>query len=84
MKKVLKSDKDFFVLILPFTERRTAEDKKKQPKSGAKKKLRIFNIYIKKMCTQKNRKRILMYDDKISEYFYEVLTSFSSLHLNCD
>lgn len=28
MKKVLKSDKDFFVLILPFTERRTAEDKK--------------------------------------------------------
>ena len=29
-KKVSKSDKDFFVLILPFTERRTAEDKNNQ------------------------------------------------------
>lgn len=41
MKKVLKSDKDFFVLILPFTERRTAEDKK-TTKEWSKKEIKNF------------------------------------------
>ena len=69
MKKVSKSDKDFFVLILPFTERRTAEDKK-QPKSVAKKKLRIFNI-LKNVHTQKKK----------SKEFYCMMTKLENIFM---